>query len=275
MIAGNLSVSGLSAGYGARRVLHGLDLPPLRAGEVTALVGPNGAGKSTLLRVLAGLMPARGAVRFGDRDLLRLSTVARADAVSFMPQALPQRVALTVLEAVIAALRASPLHGLAAGDDAAGRAMAVLERVGIGEQAHEPLDHLSGGQRQLASLAQAMVRNPLVLLLDEPTSALDLRHQVVVIDLVRQFAADGRVVIVVVHDLSLAARWADRVVVLQQGRVHAVGTPEQALTPGVLAHVYGVAARVERCSLGRLQIMVDGVARHESPAGRGAYASVR
>ena len=141
-----------------------------------------------------------------------------------MPQTLPQRVALTVLEAVIAALRASPLADRdRPADERATRAVAVLERVGIADLALEPLDHLSGGQRQLASLAQAIVREPAVLLLDEPTSALDLRHQVVVMTLVREFAAEGRIVIVVVHDLSLAARWADQVVVLEQGR--AVGPP--------------------------------------------------
>jgi iron complex transport system ATP-binding protein len=256
----DLVVGGLSAGYGARQVLQALDVPPLRSGQVTAFVGPNGAGKSTLLRVLAGLLPGRGSVLLGDRELLQLPLQERAADVSFMPQGLPQRVALTVLEAVIAALRAGPSRGRSDDDDdAAERAIRVLERVGIADLAHEPLDHLSGGQRQLASLAQAIARDPRLLLLDEPTSALDLRHQVVVMDLVRQLALGGRIVIVVVHDLSLAARWADQIVVLHHGRTYAAGPPGQALTPAVLAEVYGVDARVERCTRGRLHIMVDGV----------------
>jgi iron complex transport system ATP-binding protein len=259
-----LTIESLSAGYGARRVLQGLTLPPLPLGEVTALVGPNGAGKSTLLRVLAGLIPGRGSAKLGGDEILRLHPRQRARTVSFMPQMLPQRVALTVLEGVIAALRASPVSG--SGDDDGSsdalvrRAIAVLDRIGIVDLAHEPLDALSGGQRQLASLAQAVVRDPAILLLDEPTSALDLRHQAIVIDIVRQFAAAGRIVIVVVHDLSLAARWADRVVVLGRGTAAAVGTPEQALTPDVLARVYGVRARVERCTRGRIQVIVDGIA---------------
>src|SRR5690606_6480137 len=112
------------------------------------------------------------------------------------------------------------------------------------------------------SLAQAIVRSPRLLLLDEPTSALDLRHQVAVMSLVRELAREdnGRVVIVVLHDLNLAAHWADRVVVLQQGVVRATGIPEDAITPAILGDVYGVAARVERCSRGQLQIMVDGMA---------------
>ena len=137
--------------------------------------------------------------------------------------------------------------------------MATLERVGIGDLALSPLDHLSGGERQLASLAQAIVREPALLLLDEPTSALDLRHQVVVMELVRELAAEGRIVVVVLHDLNLAVRWAGHVVVLDQGRAVAVGPPGDAISPDVLARVYGVAARIEPVGQGRSQIVVDGL----------------
>jgi iron complex transport system ATP-binding protein len=253
-----LVVSDLSAGYPGRPVLEGLNLPPLASGEIVALVGPNGAGKSTLLRVIAGLVAGRGTVTFGSADLLRMPAAARAQMVGFMPQTLPQRVALSVLEATIATLRVSPVAGDGLGADAApARAVAMLERIGIGHLAQDALDHLSGGQRQLASLAQAIVRDPQVLLLDEPTSALDLRYQLVVMDIVRQFARKGRLVIVVVHDLGLAARWADRMVLLRRGAVRAAGTPAEALTPATLQDVYGVQARVEHCSRGTLQIIVD------------------
>src|SRR5690606_21853694 len=161
-----LTIAQVSAGYRARRVLHDLTLPPITAGRVTALVGPNGAGKSTLLRVLAGLLPARGSVRLGEKELVGASIDAHAAHVSFMPQLQTQRIGLTVLESVIAALEATPLRERPLG--ASGRrhrAAAVLERVGIGDLALEPIGHLSGGQRQLASLAQAIVREPDVLLL--------------------------------------------------------------------------------------------------------------
>ncbi|MGC4082789.1 MAG: ABC transporter ATP-binding protein [Vicinamibacterales bacterium] len=269
--AHDLVVSDLDAGYGARRIIRELTLPPARAGEVMALVGPNGAGKSTLLRVLAGLLPASGSIRLRDRELIGLSPRDRAALVSFMPQTLPQRVSLSVLEAVIAALQASPLAG-ALDPDTSRRALRSLERIGIADLAREPLDHLSGGQRQLASLAQAIARDPTVLLLDEPTSALDLRHQMNVVRLVRSIASEGRVVIVVVHDLSLAARWADRIVVLEQGRVRAWGSPADALTPDVLAAVYGVIARVERCSRGLLQVIVDEVSVPPTSSRGGAPA---
>ncbi|WP_029005915.1 ABC transporter ATP-binding protein [Azorhizobium doebereinerae] len=253
----DLVVSGLSAGYRHRPVVRDLTLAPFRAGQVTALVGPNAAGKSTLLRALSGLIPARGAVRLGGEDLLRLPRARRAAIVGFMPQALPQGVALSVIETVIAALRAVPGAAPLPGAAARARAAALLVEMGIGALALEPIDRLSGGQRQLVSLAQAVVGEPRVLLLDEPTSALDLRHQAVVMGLLRRLAREGRVVAVVLHDLALAARYADHVVVLDKGACAAQGTPEAAITPRVLAQVYGVEARVETCSQGRLQVMVD------------------
>ena len=148
------------------------------------------------------------------------------------------------------------------------RAIATLERIGIGDLALTPLDHLSGGERQLASLAQAVVREPALLLLDEPTSALDLRHQVVVMQLVHELAAEGRIVVVVLHDLNLAVRWAGHVVVLDHGTPAAVGHPVDAITPDVLARVYGVHARIERVANGRPQIVVDGLDRTGDDAAR-------
>ncbi len=255
-----LSVTGISAGYGRRPVLRDLTVPPIAAGHITALVGPNGAGKSTLLRVLAGLLPASGSVTLGDRELNGASIDAHAAHVSFMPQLQPQRVALTVLESVLAALKATPFGGRTIDTaEARTRAVAVLERVGIADLALEPLGHLSGGQRQLASLAQAIVREPDVLLLDEPTSALDLGHQAAVMGLVDALAHEGRIVVAVVHDLALAARWSGHVIVMHRGALDTAGPPGDAITPAMLARVYGVRARVEPCSRGTLQVIVDGV----------------
>lgn len=257
-----LKVCGLRCGYRGVDIIRGLDLPELRPGEVLSLLGPNAAGKSTLLRALAGLLPAQGSVLLGDTQLLALPLADHARRVTYMPQTLPQRVALSVVEAVVSALRASPLDGLAVTSEGiVQRASDVLDRIGIRDLAMRGLDQLSGGQRQLASLAQALVREPRVLLLDEPTSALDLHYQLRVMKLVREIAAERRMIVVMVlHDLALAARWSDNVVVLSHGEVAATGAPEIAITPGILAEVYGVAARVERCSHGTLQILVDDIA---------------
>lgn len=262
----SLLLSNASAGYGRRPVIRDLSLAPLAAGTLTALVGPNAAGKSTLLKALAGLLPLTGSLTLGPLDLTALSREERAAHLGFMPQALPPGVALTVIETVIGALRAAPLRAPLDGKAAQARAARMLDRLGITALALEPLDRLSGGQRQLASLAQAVVREPRVLLLDEPTSALDLRHQAVVMGFLKQLAQEGRVVVAVLHDLSLAARYADQMVVLDQGALSAQGRPAEALTPDLLARVYGVNARVEACSRGSVQILVDGPLPDETGA---------
>jgi iron complex transport system ATP-binding protein len=177
-----------------------------------------------------------------------------------MPQSLPQGVALTVLESVLAALNATAsIRFGVGGDDGLRRVAAVLDRLCISDIASELLDRLSGGQRQLAGLAQALVREPNLLLLDEPTSALDLRHQVMVMSIIRSLAADGRIVLVVLHDLNLAARWADDVVIVSHGRVAAHGPVEQALTPEIVSAVYGVEARREPSANGRFHIFADAI----------------
>lgn len=255
-----LSIDRLSAGYPRRRVIDGLTLDPFPAGRITALVGPNAAGKSTLMLALSGLIRATGSVRLGPRDILAMDVAERANVVTFMPQALPQGVALSALESVMASLKASPMASLETrGTRIRERAFAALQRLSIGDIAMERLSRLSGGQRQLVSLAQAVIREPRVLLLDEPTSALDLRHQAQVMGLVRELAREGKVVVIVLHDLNLAARWADHVVVLADGAVAAQGNPATAITSGMLARVYGVKALVERSSLGHLQVSVEHV----------------
>lgn len=254
-----LYVKQLSVGYKGRKVLQGVDLPPIEPGQLVALVGPNGAGKSTLLRSLAGVLSASGEIRLGELDLLKCSRRERAGVLGFMPQTLPNGIELSVLETLLGALRGGDASGLSGGAQAhQTKAFAVLEQLGILHLALKPLDALSGGQKQMVSLAQAVIREPHLLLLDEPTSALDLRYQNDVMCTVRQLADQGRIVVVVLHDLGLAARWADRIMVLEQGRLHSAGTPEQTLTSAMLETVYRVQARIERCSQGRVQIHVDG-----------------
>ncbi len=243
-----LEISDLSVTLSGREVLAGLSLAPLRAGEVTVLAGPNAAGKSTALRAIAQSLPYRGALRFAGADLAR-----QARIIGMMPQTLPAGNGLLVLETVLAALRAA-----GPASHAQARAVSVLARLGLSDLAMTRLDRLSGGQRQMVSLACAIVRDPKILLLDEPTSALDLARQIRLLAAVKSLAREGRVVLAVLHDLALAARHADRIVLLHQGRCLADGAPEAVLTPQNLARAYGVRARVERCSQGALQVLVDG-----------------
>lgn len=249
----DLHVSHLSTGYRGRPVIRDLTLSAIRAGEVTALVGPNAAGKTTLLRAMAGLLPATGEVRLRGSNLLAMPSVERASLVSYMPQSLPERTSLTVLESVMAPLRVSGYRG-----NARDRAVAVLDQLGIADIALEPIEHLSGGQRQLCALAQSLATDPAVLLLDEPTSALDLRHQAVVMGLARALAEAGRIIICVLHDLAQAGRWADTIIVMSNGACHAQGSPGGTITSQMLADVYAVRAKTEQSS-GYLQIIVQGL----------------
>jgi iron complex transport system ATP-binding protein len=243
----DLHIDRLSVGYGKKSVIRDLSLAPIGAGQVTALVGPNAAGKTTLLRTIAGLLRATGQVTVRGSNLLAMSAVERSALVSYMPQSMPERASLTVLESVLATWHAVRRDG-ADGRNARDRSIALLDRLGIVDIAMEPLDCLSGGQRQLCSLAQSLISDPAVLLLDEPTSALDLRHQVTVMSVVRELAAAGKIVVCVLHDLSQAARWADSIVVMSKGTLHSQGTPDQTITPPMLTDVYAVQARVERLS---------------------------
>jgi iron complex transport system ATP-binding protein len=244
----DLCIGNLSVGYGKKPVIRDLSLSPIRAGQVTALVGPNAAGKTTLLRTIAGLLKATGHIAVRGSDLLGMSAVERSALVSYMPQSMPERASLTVLESVLATWHAVRRDGTSEIENPRDRAIALLDRLGIIDIALEPLDCLSGGQRQLCSLAQSLISNPAALLLDEPTSALDLRHQATVMSVVRELAAAGKIVVCVLHDLSQAARWADSIVVMSKGGLHSQGTPDQTITPQMLADVYAVQARVERLS---------------------------
>ena len=255
-----LRIRGLAAGYGSKPVLQGLNAGPLAEGEVTALLGPNGSGKSTLLKTLAGLNPLmHGELLLDGEDLARASPARRAERAMYMPQALPKGVHMTVFESVLVAAR-SGRRGIA-GADLMRDAMAVIADLGIATLASRHLDELSGGQKQLASLAQALVRRPRLLLLDEPLSALDLNYQFHVMDVLRRQTRQHRLItLVVLHDLNIALRHADHALLLHGGLIEAEGPPAEVVTPQTLRRVYRVRGRVEHCPQGQPQVHVDGLA---------------
>ncbi|TPW36731.1 ABC transporter ATP-binding protein [Oecophyllibacter saccharovorans] len=265
---GALKVSYLNVAYGRRTVIPDLTLAPLQPGQVTALLGPNGSGKSTFLRAVAGLTPSRvlqdrgseGGIWLGRACLSNMNSAERAKLSAYLPQTLPPAVHLQVLEAVMVARRAGTPMGA---EQALAESVAMLERLGIADLALRYLDELSGGQRQLVGLAQALVRKPDLLLLDEPLSALDLRHQVAVMEAVRQQTRERNMVtLLVVHDLNIALQRADDVVFLKDGQCVAQGKAQEVTTPEVLAKVYGVQARLEVCGQGRPHVLVDGLAEN-------------
>jgi iron complex transport system ATP-binding protein len=239
----SLQVADLEVGYGRTTVLRGVTLPPVRPGEVVAVVGPNGTGKSTLLKAVAGILPAAGTVRVGGRD-----RSPGDDRVLYIPQEPPPPSSLTVFEAVLLARRRG-------GRAAVERAGAVLADLALADLATRPIARLSGGQRQLVGLAQAVVREPAVMLLDEPTSNLDLRNQLQILGLVRRIAAEQpSAVLLTLHDLTLAARFTDRAVVLHGGAVHSAGDPADVITPEMLREVYRIDATVHRADDGTVSV---------------------
>ena len=253
----NLHIENLGVHYRQRTVLCGVDLHDIQPGELIALAGPNAAGKSTLLKAIAGLVPASGQIRYGLDNWSGWSAGKRVAHIGFMPQTSAESSNLTVLEATLVALQCGRT-GARKDDELT--ALRVIEHLGIGELALRALQELSGGQRQLAALAQAVVRGSPILLLDEPVSALDLAHQWQVMNVARRLANEGRIVIVVLHDLALAAQWADRIAILHNQRIHAFGRPNDIITDALLRDVWGVQARVRTCEQGRPFVLVDAVA---------------
>ncbi len=252
-----LSLRGFGAGYHKRKIIQDLNIAELPRGKVTILLGPNGSGKSTLLRAMAGLNKAEGELLLDDVDLLSQPFAKRAEQVVYLPQSLPAGVHLHVLESIIVAQRASGgLHSAAKQAEV----MTLLRQLGIEHLALHFLDQLSGGQKQLVGLAQSLIRQPSLLLLDEPLSALDLNYQFHVMDLVKRETQQRNIVtVVVVHDINIALRHGDHVLILKQGKLLANGKPDEVITPQSLAQVYGVRGRVEPCSQGMKQVIIDGL----------------
>lgn len=252
----SLVLQDFSVRYGSRVVVQEMDLAALPEGGVVALVGANGAGKSSILRALAGLHPMRGQALLDGVDLAHLSATRRARQVAYMPQSLPQATALTIFESVLGAVcTACPQWSRA---EALRRVETVLIELGLESLALRPLAALSGGQRQMAGLAQLLARAPRLMLLDEPTSALDLRWQLCLMQALQAHVQrEGAVCLMAVHDLNLAARFSTEWLVLAQGQVLARGAPAQILTPELLQQAYGIEARVEACSLGTPMVIAE------------------
>lgn len=237
----SLEVSGLCLSRGGSRVVHDVDLR-VAAGELCVLVGPNAAGKSTLLQGLAGLLPPeRGTVR-----LAGLSSRHAFARTHYMGQGARAGGTLRVDEVVLLA-RVQDL-GWRVGSAQRRCVSRALARLGIAHLAERRITELSGGQQQLVFFAQALVREALCLLLDEPSSALDIRHQLLLAEQVHALTReDGVATIIAMHDLNLAARFADRIAILADGRIAATGTPAAVYRPALLAEVFGVEVAVHHC----------------------------
>lgn len=240
-----LAAQNLSVGYLERGVIDRLSLDIARGG-ITALVGPNGSGKSTLLKALARLLkPNAGAVLLDGKAIHHLPTAEIARQMAILPQSPSAPHGLTVRELVEQGRypHVGALRMLRAQDHEA--ITRALELTDMQRFAHRPLDNLSGGERQRAWIALTLAQDTPVLLLDEPTTFLDIGHQLEVLALVEQLNRErGMTIVLVLHDLNQAARYADRMVVLNRGAICADGAPADVLTPSLLAEVFGVRVSI-------------------------------
>lgn len=235
---GAVHARGLSVRLDGVPVLHDVDLD-LFAGEWLGVIGPNGAGKSTLLKALAGLVPSTGVVRLAD------GRRPKASDLSLMPQVPHLPPGMTVAEYVLVG-RTPHLRWLQ-GESRHDRSVVVdvLRRLDLGGFAARPVRSLSGGEAQRVCVARALAQQAPVLLLDEPTSSLDVGHQVEVLELLDQLrVSDGLTVVAAMHDLGTAARFSDRLLLLDGGHVVTTDVPERVLEPVVLSRVYATALEV-------------------------------
>ncbi len=249
-----LHASDLSVRLGGALIVDRATLS-LNAGELVVLIGPNGAGKTTLMRALAGLLPAKGQIALGDRPLEKFSARERARRIAYLPQGhvfhWPMAVAAVVaLGRYPHADAFAPLSEADRG--AVARALAATASEAF---AARPVTTLSGGERARVALARALASEAPILLADEPTMSLDPRHQLVVMELLARAAHHGGAVLAVLHDLALAARFADRVVVMEGGRLIADGKPRAVFTPERIAAVFGVEATIADSDIGPLPIL--------------------
>jgi len=261
-----LRTDALTVAYGERPVLRALDVE-IPDDAFTVVVGPNACGKSTLLRALARMLrPTSGGVLLDGHSVARLSAKEYARALGLLPQSATAPDGMSVADLV--ARGRYPHQGLfrqwSAGDEAA--VAAAMAAAHVTDLADRPVDALSGGQRQRAWLAMALAQETPLLLLDEPTTYLDIAHQLEVLDLARSLVAGGRTVVAVLHELNLAFRYADHLIVMAAGEVVAAGSPGEVVTAELMRTVYGLACRIVPDPVSGTPLVVPELSRIAVPA---------
>ncbi|MGF6400893.1 iron complex transport system ATP-binding protein [Pseudomonas frederiksbergensis] len=247
-----IQLENLGARYGQREIICGVTTATFTGGQVVAVVGPNAAGKSTLFKRMAGLIDGPGQV-------ILQNSKKGSRGISYMPQGLNASARLTVYESVLLA-RKQLTPGWVVHDDELRLVDDILGALGITELSFRNLGELSGGQQQLVSIAQTLVREPEILLMDEPTSALDMHRQVQVLNFMRALARKREVIVfIAIHDLNQALRFADQVLVIANGTSHGSGPSDEVITEQMLREVYKVEARIEKCSRAQSHILIDDI----------------
>ena len=240
-----LRIESLSVNYGSRRILHDISLN-VKSGEVLALIGPNGAGKSTLIRAVSGVIPnAGGNIHTNGDDFASLSPIQRSRYIATVPQAVSLPPAYTVWETVL--FGRTPYLGFLGQPSQKDEDIArqSLGRVSALPFVDRRVGELSGGEQQRVLLARALCQSTPILLLDEPTAHLDLQYQVSLLELVHELAhKDDLAVLIALHDLNLAAHFADRIALMVAGNIKAIGKPNEVLQPELIEEAYCIPVQV-------------------------------
>jgi iron complex transport system ATP-binding protein len=246
-----LQISNVEYSYGSKKVLNGINLSV--DSNLTALIGPNAAGKSTLLKCVAGILKAKGRLLLDGKDVSYTGNWETRKAISYLPQEAPDRTVLTVMEIILLGRLDSLTWKVS--DEDINLAYKVMEDLDITHISTRSMNELSGGQQQIVSIAQALVRQPRLLLLDEPTNNLDLQKQLEMFELIKGITVKNNVTtLAVLHDINFAARYADNMVILSDGKIHASGSPVDVIKEDMIKTVYGVNAIVNFTAEGIPQV---------------------
>ncbi|WP_439656896.1 ABC transporter ATP-binding protein [Lentzea sp. HUAS TT2] len=239
-----LGAEGVTVGYADRIVLDNLDVA-IPTGVITTVIGPNGCGKSTLLRTLSRLLkPRQGTVLLDGSDIARLRTKDVAKKMGLLPQTPIAPEGLTVADLVARGRHPHQSWVRQWSSDDAAVVAEALRLTGVADLAHRPVDSLSGGQRQRVWISMTLAQGTDLLLLDEPTTYLDLAHAIDVIDLVDDLHEGGCTIVMVLHDLNLAVRYSDNLIVMKAGSIVAQGHPSDVITSELLLDTFGLQAKV-------------------------------
>ena len=240
-----LRVQGLNFSYRSTNVLKDVGIE-LNKGEVLSIVGPNGAGKTTLLKCIVGIVKQeKGTISIDGKDASRMKRMALARCVGYVPQSSPSKFPITVFDAVLMGRR--PYITWKPSEKDLEMVADIIKSMDLEDIALRDFDQLSGGQKQKVLLARAVAQDTAYLLLDEPTSNLDLKHQMEVMEMIFSMVkSNGVAAILAMHDLNLASRFSDRMMMLNRGRIFCIGKPQEVITVENIRAVYGVEATISQ-----------------------------
>ncbi len=258
----NLIVNNIKFSYPGKPVLKGVSFT-LNETEIMCVVGPNGSGKSTLVKCIEGLLNYReGNVYISNIDMKSMNQREIAKQIAYVPQSTRQLFSSTVFDTIL--MGRNPYYSWKKSETDIEIVLDVITTMGLEKIAMEDFNQLSGGQQQRVLIARALAQQPQILLLDEPTSALDISHQLEVMEIIHTLAHRRKIqVLMVVHDLNLAARYANKILMLKDGKVFSLGSPNEVLTTKNIENVYGVKSSINLCEGSLSVIPIKRIDKHK------------